>query len=67
MYKFKEEYMESTLQNNLSKMAKEIGITYQYLTAIVHNKRVCKKKIAYCITKFLDKNAEINKYFIEII
>lgn len=67
MYKFKENKLSYIKQFNLSQIAREIGITYVYLTNIIHNKKNCKKTVAYCITKFLDEKAEISEYFIEII
>lgn len=66
MYSFKKEYLEEIKKNNLTHMAKDIGITYVYLSYIINNKTECKKTVAFCITKYLNKNAEIEKYFTKI-
>jgi len=66
MYSFKIERLEEIKKQNLSKMARDIGITYVYLTGIIHNKKNCKKTVAYCITKYINKSKEINYYFNEL-
>lgn len=40
-----------------------IGVTPQYLSAICGRKRSIRKLLAYCITKYIDNNAEIEDYF----
>ena len=40
-----------------------IGISRVYLTNILNGKQLCSKIVAYCITKYLDENAEIEDYF----
>ena len=42
---------------------KTIGVTSQYLSAICGRKIVIKKTLAYCIAKYIDKEAEIEDYF----
>jgi len=43
--------------------SKTIGVTPQYLSAICGRKQVIKKTLAYCITKYIDSEAEIENYF----
>lgn len=40
-----------------------IGVTPQYLSAICGRKLTIKKTLAYCITKYIDSEAEIENYF----
>ena len=62
MYRFKIEGLEI----NKTKASKIIGISRVYLTDILNRKKSCTKVIAYCITKYLNQEAEINDYFIRI-
>ena len=48
---------------NKTLASERIGITRVYLTNILNGKQTCSKVVAYCITKYLDKNAEIEEYF----
>lgn len=48
---------------NKSKVAEYIGITPPTLIRIVNGKQGCSKLVAYCITKFLEQDAEIENYF----
>ena len=50
---------------NKTKASEKIGISRVYLTNILNSKQKCSKVIAYCITKYLDSNAEISDYFRE--
>ena len=43
--------------------SKTIGVTPQYLSAICGRKLAIKKTLAYCITKYIDSEAEIENYF----
>ena len=64
MYKFKVNLKDKALNGRtITSISKTIGITSCYLTAILNDKKVCSKPIAYCITKCLDKNKEIDYYF----
>lgn len=45
------------------KASKEIGVTSQYLSNICGRKLTIKKTLAYCITKYIDNEAEIEDYF----
>ena len=65
MYKFKKDKYEEVMSKYKMKgIAEKIGITQVYLSLILNNKNDCKKTVAYCITKAIDSNAEINDYFI---
>lgn len=48
---------------NKSQASKKIGISRVYLSNILNSKTCCTKTTAYCITKFLNSNAEIEYYF----
>ena len=41
-----------------------IGIAAPTLSNILLGKVACRKVVAYCITKYIDENAEIEDYFI---
>lgn len=45
-------------------VAEEIGITKETLNKIIRQKGYCSKLTAYCITKFLNPDDEIEKYFV---
>jgi plasmid maintenance system antidote protein VapI len=49
---------------NETKASKIIGIDIATLSRILHKKQKCSKILAYCITKYIDQNAEITDYFI---
>ena len=42
---------------------KVIGVTPQWLCRVCARKTTVRKLMAYCITKYIDENAEINDYF----
>ena len=60
MYKFNKE-----VKINKTIACEVIGISRVYLTNILNGKQLCSKIVAYCITKYLDENAEIEDYFIK--
>lgn len=60
MYIFKQDIDYKINQTNASKI---IGITQPCLSNILHGKVACRKVVAYCITKYLNKDAEIKDYF----
>ena len=65
MYKFKKEkYKDFTSKYKITGVADKIGISSNYLSLILNNKRDCKKTVAYCIVKAIDSEAEIDDYFI---
>lgn len=49
---------------NQKKAAEEIGITPETLSRILNGKVGTTKITAYCITKYYNRNAEINDYFV---
>lgn len=64
MYKFKNILKEQALDGRtITSLASKIGVTNGFMTSILNAKRSCSKPIAYCITKCLDKNKEIEFYF----
>lgn len=62
MYRFKKELF-TNIKINQSKMAKEIGLSFQYVDGIINNRYNCRKLVAYAMTKLINSNAEINDYF----
>lgn len=64
MYKFKEEKATDVRRKIKQKYACEvIGLTRSALSNILNRKVACRKVVAYCIVKYLDKDAEIEDYF----
>jgi plasmid maintenance system antidote protein VapI len=64
MYKFKKDkYNEVISKYKIKGIAEKIGITSTYLSLILNNKNDCKKTVAYCITKAINSEAEIDDYF----
>lgn len=59
MYLFKAQ----DVKINKTKASVVIGISREYLTDIVNGKKTCTKVVAYCITKYLNEDAEIEDYF----
>lgn len=49
---------------NKTLASETIGVSREYLTQVINGKELCSKLLAYCITKYLDENAEILDYFI---
>ena len=60
MYLFK---TEISVKINQTIASKVIGITQPTLSNILNGKVACRKVVAFCITKYLDENAEIEDYF----
>ena len=60
MYRFRSDI---EVRINKTKASEIIGIDRSYLTQITNRKTKCSKVVAYCITKYLDQNAEILDYF----
>lgn len=48
---------------NKETMAKIVGLNPATLRRVFNKKQQCSKLVAYCITKFIDKDAEITDYF----
>lgn len=61
MWVFKDK--ENAKQYNKAKMAEIIGLNPATLRRVINGKQECSKLVAYCITKFLDEDAEIEDYF----
>lgn len=60
MYKFKEGVDFKINQTIASGI---IGLAQPTLSNILLRKVACRKVVAYCITKYIDENAEIEDYF----
>lgn len=61
MWKFKDK--EKAKMFNKTQMAKVIGLNADTLRRVINGKQECSKLVAYCITKFLNSEAEIEDYF----
>ena len=63
MWTFKDKEVAKTY--NKAQMAKVIGLNPDTLRRVINGKQECSKLVAYCITKFLNYEAEIEDYFIK--
>ena len=45
------------------KASEKIGITQPNLSLILNRKVACRKVVAFCITKYINEDAEIEDYF----
>jgi len=61
MYIFKDKYVFK--KYNKTQCAKIIGLNPATLIRITNGTQSCSKLVAYCITKFLNSDAEIEDYF----
>lgn len=61
MWIFKDKELARTY--NKTQMAKVIGLNDDTLRRVINGKQKCSKLVAYCITKFLNSEAEIEDYF----
>lgn len=61
MWTFKDKEVAKTY--NKVQMAKIIGLNPDTLRRVINGKQDCSKLVAYCITKFLNSESEINDYF----
>lgn len=64
MWKFKDK--EKAKMFNKTQMAKVVGLNADTLRRVINGKQECSKLVAYCITKFLNSEAEIEDYFKKI-
>jgi len=48
---------------NKTKASEVIGIARPHITNIINRKIGCSKHVAYCITKYINSEAEISDYF----
>ena len=62
MYIFK---TEIPIKINQSKACEIIGLAQTTLSNILNGKVACRKVVAFCITKYLNENAEIEDYFVK--
>ena len=63
MYTFKDKNVVKMF--NKTQMAKVIGLNPDTLRRVINGKQECSKLVAYCITKFLNYEAEIEDYFVK--
>lgn len=60
MYIFKE---NNNVKMNQTIASEVIGLAQPTLSNILNRKVACRKVVAFCITKYIDENAEIEDYF----
>ena len=60
MYMYK---MGIDIKINKAKASREIGCDVSWLSQVMNRRVACSKMLAYCITKYLDENAEISDFF----
>lgn len=60
MYVFKEGV---NVKLNQTRAGEIIGLTQPTLSNILNRKVACRKVVAYCITKYINQDAEIEDYF----
>ena len=64
MYLLKEEVIKELREKYREDyFAKEVGISKTYVSLIFNRRRECPKRIAFCIAKVINNNAEIDDYF----
>ena len=63
MYTFKDKNVVKMF--NKTQMAKVIGLNPDTLRRVINGKQECSKLVAYCVTKFLNYESEIEDYFIK--
>ena len=61
MYRIRKDV--SIMKINKTVVSEIIGISRVYLTNILNGKQNCSKVIAYCITKFINPELEIDDIF----
>lgn len=64
MYVLKEETKEILKNYKYKAVAQEIGINSYKLSDMVNKNDSCMKQTAYCLTKFLDSDKEIEDFFL---
>lgn len=60
MYVFKQDI---DIKINQTIASEVIGLAQPTLSKILNGKVACRKVVAFCITKYIDEDAEIEKYF----
>lgn len=65
MYMFRENVIVKVDGRKINQTiaSEKIGITQPTLSNILLRKVACRKVVAFCITKYIDENAEIEDYF----
>ena len=64
--RLKQEKIQQIKQKyRLDYIAKEIGVSNQFISYLFHNKRGCRKRTAQKIVDIVDSNAKIEEYFTE--
>ena len=63
MWTFKDKEVAKTY--NKEQMANVIGLSPDTVRRVINSKQYCSKLVAYCITKFLNSESEIEEYFIK--
>lgn len=61
MWKFKDRDVAKIY--NKVQMGKKVGLRPETLRRVINGSQLCSKLVAYCITKFLSSEAEIEDYF----
>lgn len=64
MYRFRED-KNTKLRDGQVKAGEIIGLSQTTLSNILRRKVLCRKVVAFCITKYIDPEAEIEDYFIK--
>lgn len=62
-YKANDNLKEEIKFFNLTKLSRKIGISRTTLSRIINGKINCKKTTAFCITKAINSNSEIDEFF----
>lgn len=62
MYYFRQDIQVKFKQKDL---CETVGITQPTMSNIINGKVACRKVVAYCITKYLNEDAEIEDYFVK--
>lgn len=63
MYEINESGLEKLNNFINKKIAEQIGVHVNTISSIKRFKKPCNKQTAYCITKFINNEAEIEDYF----
>ena len=67
MYIMKEEEAEKIKRKyRQNYIAEEVGLSITYISLILSGKKSCPKRTAYCITKTIDENSEIEDLFVRV-
>jgi plasmid maintenance system antidote protein VapI len=67
MYKFRAEKREEIINKfKISYIAEQVGISLSYLSRVINGRKNCTKVVAYCITKMVDSEKEVDYFFEKI-